>query len=978
MKSKLHCLGYVSILCGLSLAATVSHAQVKLYGVTGQQTDNTPADSGTGFKYPDHTLFDINPSNAALTKLFTLTWVPDTQAIGYNPDNRLLYHTAGADAYRNDPARTGHDQGGPDIPGVGFQDSHYMETVDPVTGAMAGIFNANPCPNPDPTLPCFGLTAPRPDWVLPTERRNSTQTDSSFDQLGENEYHAARDLAWSAEKKLFYVAAESGIFKLTPTGVSTFLARPAFPTDGAIDEGKAIAFVREDALLVGSRTTGELMRIDPETGNVLGSVILAIPEGSADPVDNFNGLIGLAQHPETGVVYGVRNTGSVFDRELITINPVTGATKLVGTLGMHLTSITFGRASAGAPWKLYGISGQQTDITPADSGTGFKYPDHSLFEINTTTAAVTKLFTTVWVNDSQAIGFNAENNLLYHTAGAEAYRNDPLRTGHDQGGPEIPGVGYQDSQYMETINPTTFAASAIFNADPCPNPDSSLPCFGLTAPRPAWVLPTERRDSTQTDPSFRQTGENEYHAARGLAWSPTKKVFYLSDELGIFKMTPAGESTFLARPAFPTDGSVDEAKSIAFVTLTNLYVGHRNTGLLMRVNPDTGDVLGELALTPPTGGGEPADNFGGVLGLAQHPETGVLYGVRHTADQFARELVTIDTASGATTLVGNLGMHIASIAFGQAGGIPTEIRVAITNQTEGTITLSWTGGPGRYLVQKKIDIGAPTWFDVVSTTEQTATVAKDGQMGFFRIVANYTGPDVIPLTAFLGAQGEKPSTGSLGTGVANLSIAGTTVNYMVTYSGLTGDANNAHIHGVGTSQDASLPVLIPFNKPTGKSGYITGSATATAQQIADILAGKTYVNLHSTTNTGGELRGQAMRNVYTTIMNGANEKPTAVVTPGTGTAKITIYGRELKYEVSWSNLTTGANAGHIHGRADANNVAPPIVTFSGVTGATGSTTGIVQATTAILEAIVDGMAYVNIHTPGANQGGEIRGQLAPQ
>ena len=65
------------------------------------------------------------------------------------------------------------------------------------------------------------------------------------------------------------------------------------------------------------------------------------------------------------------------------------------------------------------------------------------------------------------------------------------------------------------------------------------------------------------------------------------------------------------------------------------------------------------------------------------------------------------------------------------------------------------------LRQKKIDLGAPTWFDVVSTTEQSATVAKDGQMGFYRIVANYTGPDVIPLTAFLSAQA------SHGTGFAD-------------------------------------------------------------------------------------------------------------------------------------------------------------------------------------------------------------------
>jgi hypothetical protein len=211
--------------------------------------------------------------------------------------------------------------------------------------------------------------------------------------------------------------------------------------------------------------------------------------------------------------------------------------------------------------------------------------------------------------------------------------------------------------------------------------------------------------------------------------------------------------------------------------------------------------------------------------------------------------------------------------------------------------------------------------------------------------------------------------------VANLSVTDTTVNYMVTYSGLSGNASAAHIHGSGDSQNPSLNVLIPFSNPSGKSGYISGSAAMTAQQRADILAGKTYVNVHSSTSPTGEIRGQAMRVVYTAALNGTNEKPTGVTTAGTGTAKITIYGKELKYDVSWSNLSGSATAGHIHGRADANNVASPIVTFGNVTGASGAASGITQASVATLEAIVDGMAYVNMHTPG-NPNGEIRGQLA--
>lgn len=392
-------------------------------------------------------------------------------------------------------------------------------------------------------------------------------------------------------------------------------------------------------------------------------------------------------------------------------------------------------------WKLYGISGQQTDETMNDAGTGFLYPDHTLFEISTNNGAVTPVFQMTWINDSTAIGYNPEDRKIYHTGGSEAYSNNPGRLGHDQGGPDISGVGYQDSQYMEAVDPTTGNATAIFNADPCPNPDPNLPCFGIAAPRPEWILPTERRTSDDTDPSFRQTGTNEYHAARGLAWSTNKHLFYLTDELGVFTMTPTGVSTFLARPIF-SDGQLDEEKSIAFINGTNLWVGHRSSGLVMQIDPETGDVIGEVTLNVPSGGGDPADNFGGLLGLAQDPTTGVVYGIRNTTDHFARELVTIDLTTGDTTLVGNMGMHITSLAFAQPALTASDIHVSVTGQTDTTLTLTWTGGSPKFLVQRKSDLGSATWTDVVSTSNQTVTVTKSGQMAFYRVVGNYTGPDV--------------------------------------------------------------------------------------------------------------------------------------------------------------------------------------------------------------------------------------------
>src|SRR5688572_7406491 len=151
---------------------------------------------------------------------------------------------------------------------------------------------------------------------------------------------------------------------------------------------------------------------------------------------------------------------------------------------------------------------------------------------------------------------------------------------------------------METVDIQTGALNAIFNADPCPNPDPSLPCFGLVAPRPSWVLPVERRNSSQTGSEYRARGSNEFHAIRGMAWSAAQNAFYAADEYGIFKITLDGNCQFMHRPAFPNDNKVDSAKAILVIP-ERLLIGHRDAGFLMEVDAETGAVARNLALNYP-------------------------------------------------------------------------------------------------------------------------------------------------------------------------------------------------------------------------------------------------------------------------------------------------------------------------------------------------------------------------------------------
>ena len=112
------------------------------------------------------------------------------------------------------------------------------------------------------------------------------------------------------------------------------------------------------------------------------------------------------------------------------------------------------------------------------------------------------------------------------------------------------------------------------------------------------------------------------------------------------------------------------------------------------------------------------------------------------------------------------------------------------------------------------------------------------------------------LRANLSGAQEVPANTATGKGMAEITVNDTTkeVSWNVTFEGLTGDAVAAHIHGPAAA-GANAGVVLNFGMGPLKSP-VTGKAMATDAQIADILAGRTYVNVHTAANKGGEIRGQ--------------------------------------------------------------------------------------------------------------------------
>jgi hypothetical protein len=110
-----------------------------------------------------------------------------------------------------------------------------------------------------------------------------------------------------------------------------------------------------------------------------------------------------------------------------------------------------------------------------------------------------------------------------------------------------------------------------------------------------------------------------------------------------------------------------------------------------------------------------------------------------------------------------------------------------------------------------------------------------------------------------GAQ-EVPANASTGTGTIDVTYDKRTqiLNYTIKFSGLTGPATAAHIHGLAPV-GYSAPVVQPFSGfPAATSGTYSGSLLADGVLIKeeDILNGLYYANIHTTANPGGEIKGQ--------------------------------------------------------------------------------------------------------------------------
>lgn len=261
--------------------------------------------------------------------------------------------------------------------------------------------------------------------------------------------------------------------------------------------------------------------------------------------------------------------------------------------------------------------------------------------------------------------------------------------------------------------------------------------------------------------------------------------------------------------------------------------------------------------------------------------------------------------------------------------------------------------------------------------------------------------------AFLTGSEEVPSISSPGSGAARITqIDATTLKFELRVAN-TSDIVGAHLHMASAGKNGPVVVsLLPAASPGLNNGVIAEgiidaskligplSGMSISDLTSELASGNIYVNVHTTNNPDGEIRGQVSmieasdNKNYGTKLSGANEVP-AAITDATGLAKFNFSndGSSASFHVNVSGLEDVRFA-HIHfAKAGSNGGVVFTLRMDKVEGPvsgiyakgdilSGNLSGqLLGGDLEILrEAFRTGNAYVNVHSDDFPSG-EIRGQV---
>jgi hypothetical protein len=121
----------------------------------------------------------------------------------------------------------------------------------------------------------------------------------------------------------------------------------------------------------------------------------------------------------------------------------------------------------------------------------------------------------------------------------------------------------------------------------------------------------------------------------------------------------------------------------------------------------------------------------------------------------------------------------------------------------------------------------------------------------------------IPIQATLSGGGEVPPNDSPAKGLmqGTFDTDTNTLDWTVTYSGLSGPAIAAHFHGpvsyLGLTAEENAPIQV--GTPGNLASPFHGVAKIDDTQAKDLKDGRWYFNVHSNKFVAGEIRGPVVR-----------------------------------------------------------------------------------------------------------------------
>jgi Cu/Zn superoxide dismutase len=226
-------------------------------------------------------------------------------------------------------------------------------------------------------------------------------------------------------------------------------------------------------------------------------------------------------------------------------------------------------------------------------------------------------------------------------------------------------------------------------------------------------------------------------------------------------------------------------------------------------------------------------------------------------------------------------------------------------------------------------------------------------------------------TASLDGNQEVPAVTTSASGTATIVLDRSGLHFRVTVNGLSGPITGSHFHQA--SAGASGGVVHGITE-SYEGNTATGTWEISPDMISELLAGNLYINVHTSDNPGGEIRGQVTLSSgvgFSASLSGDQAVP-ALDGSGSGTGAFVLDGNGLHYWVTTDGLTGPISASHFHNAPAGENggvVHGITESFDGST-ATGSW----EITPEMITELLAERLYVNVHT-ASNPSGEIRGQV---